>query len=109
MSNSQFRPTDNSPSTRAKFDLEAEHWTRSFKHAQSKNKKTDFKSDFATIGLFSTVLFSFLILIVASLTDFIKWIRSLSREIATNKTSEQEKHEQLKRAWEVELNELNKK
>ena len=71
-----WRPNDNSVTTRTRYDLEAEHWYRSFKAAERKHKPSSFKADLGVIGLFIQLTFTLLTLIVVALIDFIKWLRS---------------------------------
>ena len=76
--NYQWRPNDNSSSTRLKYDLEAEHWTRAFKSAQINNKTTSAGEAFGVVGLCISLIFSLVVLIVISIVDVIKWLRSHS-------------------------------
>ena len=71
-----WRPNDNSVTTRTRYDLEAEHWYRSFKAAERKHKPSSIRSDLSVIGLFIQLTFSLLTLIIIALIDFIKWLRS---------------------------------
>jgi len=71
-----WRPNDNSVTTRTRYDLEAEHWYRSFKAAERKHKPSSFRSDLSVIGLFIQLTFTLLTLIVVALIEFIKWLRS---------------------------------
>ena len=71
-----WRPNDNSITTRTRYDLEAEHWYRSFRNAERKLKPSSFRSDLSVIGLFIQLTFTLLTLIVVALIDFIKWLRS---------------------------------
>ena len=75
--NYNWRPNDNSVTTRTRYDLEAEHWYRSFKAAERKHKPSSIKSDFGVIGLFVSLAFSLLTLVVLMLIDFFKWIKKL--------------------------------
>lgn len=71
-----WRPNDNSVTTRTRYDLEAEHWYRSFKAAERKHKSSSFKSDLQVIGLFMSLLFSLLTLVVLLLINIVKWVNS---------------------------------
>ena len=71
-----WRPNDNSVTTRTRYDLEAEHWYRSFKAAERKHRPTSFKSDLAVIGLLVSLVASLLVLVIVLIIDFIKWVRS---------------------------------
>ena len=74
--NYNWRPNDESVTTRTRYDLEADHWYRSFKSAELRHKPSSIKSDLGVIGLFISLVFSLLTLIVVLLIDFIKWVRS---------------------------------
>lgn len=71
-----WRPNDNSVTTRTRYDLEAEHWYRSFKAAERKHRPRSFKEDLSVIGLVFQLVFSLIFLIVVSTIDFVKWARS---------------------------------
>ncbi|WP_027137406.1 hypothetical protein [Gaetbulibacter saemankumensis] len=71
-----WRPNDESVGTRAKYDLEAAHWYRSFKSAELQNRPISIRADLNVIGLFVQLVFTFLVLIVALVIDFVKWLRS---------------------------------
>ena len=71
-----WRPNDNSVTTRTRYDLEAEHWYKSFKSAELKHKPSSFKADLGVIGLFISLAFSLLTLVVVLIIDLIKWLRS---------------------------------
>ena len=74
--NYQWRPNDNSSTTRLRYDLEAEHWTRAFKSAQKRSKPTSYAHDLSVIGAVVTILVSLLTLIVISIIDVVKRMRS---------------------------------
>lgn len=71
-----WRPNDNSSTTRTRYDLEAEHWHKSFKSAELKNRTTSLGDSFSFIGLVVSLMFSLIALIVVCIIDFIKWVRS---------------------------------
>ena len=70
----KWRPNDNSVTTRTRYDLEAEHWTRAFKSAEMKHRTSSIQSDLSVIGMFFSLLFSLLILVVLVLKDCFKWL-----------------------------------
>ena len=72
----KWRPNDNSVTTRLRYDLEAEHWYRSFNAAERKNKSTSISADFAVIGLFIQLVFTLLTLVVLSVIQLVKWLKS---------------------------------
>lgn len=71
-----WRPNDNSVTTRTRYDLEAEHWYKSFKSAEMKHNKASLGETIGVIGLVISLVSSLLILIVLSLTELVKWLRS---------------------------------
>lgn len=71
-----WRPNDNSVTTRTRYDLEAEHWYRSFKAVETKHKPSSFRSDLNVIGLFVSLVFTLFTLVVVLAIDLIKWLRS---------------------------------
>ncbi|PTM08228.1 MAG: hypothetical protein DA407_08590 [Bacteroidetes bacterium] len=74
--NYQWRPNDESSTTRMRYDLEADHWYRSFKEAaERKHKPTSIGSDFGVIGILFSLAFSLVTLLVLLIIDFIKWVK----------------------------------
>jgi hypothetical protein len=71
-----WRPNDNSVTTRTRYDLEAEHWVRAFKSAERKHRPSSIKADLNVIGLLIQLVFSLLLLIVLSVIEFFKWLKS---------------------------------
>ena len=71
-----WRPNDNSVKTRLRYDLEAEHWYKSFKSAELKHKKTSLGDAFGVIGLIVSLVGSLIVLILLSLIELVKWLRS---------------------------------
>ena len=71
-----WRPNDNSSTTRLRYDLEAEHWYKSFKNAEKKHKPSSIRADLGVIGLFIQLAFTLLTLVVVSVIEFIKWLRA---------------------------------
>lgn len=74
--NYQWRPNDNSSSTRMRYDLEAEKWTRAFKSAQMKQQSVSLGDSLSVIGMVISLLASVIVLIVVLLVDLYKWVRS---------------------------------
>ena len=72
----KWRPNDNSVQTRLRYDLEAEHWNRSFKSAEMKNRTTSSGEAFGVVGLCISLIASLVVLVVVSVVDVIKWMRS---------------------------------
>ncbi|WP_417364464.1 hypothetical protein [Galbibacter sp.] len=74
--NYQWRPNDNSSTTRLRYDLEAEHWYKSFKSAERKHKPSSISLNLGVIGLFIQLTFTLLTLVVLGLIQLVKWVRS---------------------------------
>jgi len=74
--NFNWRPNDNSSTTLARYDQEAEHWYKSFKSAELKNNRSSIKSSLSVIGLFISLVFSLITLVVILILNLIKWARS---------------------------------
>ena len=68
-----WRPNDNSSTTLARYDLEAQHWTRAFKSA-SYSGGSNFGADLAVIGLFINLAVTLCVLVVVLLTDLVKFL-----------------------------------
>ena len=73
--NYQWRPNDNSSTTRLRYDLEAEHWVRSFKSAQMKQQSVSVGEFFSVIGMVISLIASIMMLIVVLLVDLYKWLK----------------------------------
>lgn len=71
-----WRPNDESATTKMRYDLEADHWYRSFKAAEMKHRMPSIKSDLSVIGLLINLAVTLLILVVLCLIDLFKWWRS---------------------------------
>lgn len=74
--NYQWRPSDNSSTTRLRYDLEAQHWYKSFKIVELKNKPSYISANLGIIGLFIQLTFTLLTLVVLGLIQLVKWVRS---------------------------------
>lgn len=70
-----WRPNDESVTTRLKYDLEVDHFYRSFKSAERKHTSTPISETFGTIGLVIGLILNLILLIVLSLTELIKYLR----------------------------------
>ncbi|MBD0833763.1 hypothetical protein [Aestuariibaculum sediminum] len=71
-----WRPNDNSVSTQLKYELEAQHWHRAFKHADQKNKPITIGQDLKVIGLIFTLIVSILTWVVLLFIEVFRWLRS---------------------------------
>ena len=70
-----WRPNDESSTTRARYDAEADHWYRSFKSAERKHTPVSIGETFGVIGLILSLFLNLILLIVLLLTDLIKYLR----------------------------------
>lgn len=73
--NYQWRPNDESISTRLKYDLEVDHFYRSFLSAQRKYSSKS--NDFKTIKLVFSLSFNLVVLIILAVMQLIRFIKSL--------------------------------
>jgi hypothetical protein len=71
-----WRPNDNSSTTLARYDQEAEHWYRAFKNAESKNRPVDYRGAFNAIGLIITFVVLVVGLAVMLIVKAIKWLNN---------------------------------
>ncbi|WP_415374221.1 hypothetical protein [Patiriisocius sp. Uisw_017] len=70
-----WRPNDESSTTRARYDAEAEHWYRSFKSAERKQASAPIGETFGVIGLVLSLTLNLMLLIVLLLSDLLKYLR----------------------------------
>ena len=82
MSDYKWRPNDNSVTTKLRYDLEAEHWAKSYKSALEKNKPVNFAKDLAVIGLIISLVVTLIWFILLCILDFYIWVR---KKIQTKK------------------------
>lgn len=71
-----WRPNTNDSTNLARYDAEAELWYKAFKSAERKHRPRSIKEDFGVIGLVFQLVFSLIFLIVVSIIDFFKWLKS---------------------------------
>lgn len=71
-----FPPNDNSVQTNLKYDLFAEKMYKSFKSVEMKHKKTSLSDTIGVLNLVVSLVGSLIVLIVLSLIELIKWLRS---------------------------------
>ena len=71
------RPNDESVTTRLRYDLEVDHFYRSFKSAEIKHKKASISETLGVIGLVISLVGSLIILVLLGLKELINWLRSL--------------------------------
>lgn len=74
-----WRPNDQSSSTRLKYDLEAEHFYRSFKSAEAKHSSNSTEGSLAFIGLVFSLIFNIIFLIVISILNLVKYFLSFKK------------------------------
>lgn len=70
--NFKWRPNDESITTRTRYDLEADHWYRSFKSAEMKYGSSSTTKDFEVIEMVFNLVFALLFLLVIILVDLVK-------------------------------------
>ncbi|MEM0519597.1 hypothetical protein [Aequorivita flava] len=75
--NYKWRPNDNSSTTRLRYDLEAEHWYKSFKNAELKHKPSSIGGELGVIVILLQLLFSLFVLVVLGLIKFLNWLTRL--------------------------------
>lgn len=80
MNDFRWRPNDNSVTTNLRYDLEAEHWVKSYKSALEKNKPANFTKDLAVIGLIISLVFNIIWFILICLLDFLIWARKIIKK-----------------------------
>ena len=71
------RPNDESVTTRLRYDLEADHFYRSFKSAEMKHKKVSLNETLGVISLVISLVGSLIVLALLGLKELFKWLRSL--------------------------------
>ena len=74
--NYNWRPNDNSSTTRLRYDMEAEHSYKSFKSAERKHKPSSISADLSVVGILIQLVFSLLTLIILGIIQIVQWIRS---------------------------------
>ncbi|MDA9343566.1 hypothetical protein N9R06_00530 [Algibacter sp.] len=71
-----WRPNTNDSTTRLRYDLEVEHFYRSFKSSELKHKTPSFSGSLGVIGMILQLAFTLLFLIGLALFRFLKWVAS---------------------------------
>jgi hypothetical protein len=69
-----WRPNDNSPKTKLKYDLEMNHWLSSLRDSTS-TPTTSVEGVFGFLGLLFSFIFNIIHFIVLMLIEFVVWIR----------------------------------
>lgn len=72
--NFQWRPNDNSSTTRLRYDLEADHWLKSIKHSQYNKGANNMLGDIGNMFLVLSLAINIVSLIVMVVWEVIKWI-----------------------------------
>jgi hypothetical protein len=94
--NYQWRPNDNSSTTRLRYDLEAEHWLTSLKSASSRRSSGSGGSgSFAFLFTFFGLVFNLLNIIVLALTMLFKWMFGLNKKPSRVVTHEEVRERML--------------
>lgn len=80
MANSNFRegfkPNDYSSTNRLRYDLEVEHYMRSIRSSEISNSTVSFGEATGTIGAILTLLISLIVLVITSVIELVKWIKT---------------------------------
>jgi hypothetical protein len=71
--NFQWRPNDNSSTTKLRYQLEAEHWVNAIKSTTSKTTAT-LSETLGVIGLCISFIINLISLVVLLLTLIVKWL-----------------------------------
>jgi hypothetical protein len=84
--NFQWRPNDNSVTTNLRYDLEMNHWLKSFK-SSTVSSTFKFSSSFIVIGLIFSLSINLIFFILICLSDFIVWVvdKIKKREVGITK------------------------
>ena len=90
--NYQWRPNDNSSTTRLRYDLEAKHWTRAFKSASVKHHPANYGKDLIFIGVFLSIFINFISLLLLVVIEFIQWMRGKRKPYKPQSFSETHPH-----------------
>ena len=80
----QWRPNDNSATTRLRYDLEAQHWVNSVDTAL-KTKSTG--STFRSLGLVLSLILNIISLIFGGIVSVVSWITNERRKSKVRKES----------------------
>lgn len=70
-----WRPNDESATTRARYDAEADHWYRSFKSAERKHAPVSIGETFGAIGLILGLILNLILLFLLSIISLIKYLK----------------------------------
>jgi len=83
-----WRPNDNSSTTRMRYDLEAEHWLKSFSNVNKNSQKNvpNFKGDFQALGIVLGLIFNVIFIILLSISKLFSWLLGLTRSNETPST-----------------------
>jgi len=85
--NYQWRPNDNSSTTRLRYDLEAEHWLTSIKSTSSR-RGSGGSGSFAFLFTFFALAFNLLNILVLGITMLFKWMFGLNKKTSRVVTHE---------------------
>lgn len=72
--NYNWRPNDNSSTTRLRYDLEAEHWFLAYQGAKRKHTRASFQETAGVIGLVLSLIFNLIWLMGLIVVKFFKWV-----------------------------------
>jgi hypothetical protein len=71
-----WRPNTNDSTNLTRYSQEAELWHKAFLSAQAKHKKTSLSDTIGVINLVVSLVSSLIVLILLSLIELVKWLRS---------------------------------
>ncbi|GAB5566120.1 MAG: hypothetical protein Wins2KO_31830 [Winogradskyella sp.] len=74
-----FPPLDNSVQTNVKYDLLAQKWVKSKQAAEYKYRPRSIRTDLNVVGLIFQLVYSLLTLIILSIIELVKWMRSQAK------------------------------
>ena len=89
--NYNWRPNDNSVTTNLRYDLEAEHWAKSFNSAQMNYSSS--AGSATLVGLFISLVFHVIALVFILIYDGIKWLLELKKRKRMEKKRKEEMEE----------------
>jgi len=73
----QWRPNDNSVSTKLKYELEAQHWYDAFKSVESSNRHANFGEVAGTVGLVISLILNLIFILLSVIVNIFLCILAL--------------------------------
>lgn len=101
-----WRPNDNSPTTKTRYQLEANHWLEAFTASASKGASnvSNYSADLNAIGLFISVFFMFITLVLYGLIEVVKFIFRIGSKVTAKETQrdkDRKKYDIIKKSFET--------